>query len=249
MPVPKTSQLARLYLLQNSLLKFPIFENRKIYVYIYVYTCLSSHLLYDCFDKISAQLSFTSAQICWSLPPVPAFVLSSENVNRSFYWGGLFIIHPMKASPPTHTSITQCDISGYHHHWVIHFGCHHCVKYFFLSVVTSNLCFCCLKFLRIFCEDQFYEREKIITKISLCFFLCSDTVLFCCYLFGENMKVLGGGSPQTYFPPIPHWEYLGGGIWENLYRSIFPAVLSHHSLRKRMNKTFSWYKNISRPKI
>ena len=102
MPVCKTRQLARLYLLQNSLLKFPIFENRKIYVYIYVYTCLSSHLLYDCFDKISARLSFTSAQICWSLPPVPAFVLSSGNVNRSFYRGELFI-HPMKASlPPPH---------------------------------------------------------------------------------------------------------------------------------------------------
>ena len=48
----------------------------------------------------SAGCSLTSAGICWSVAPVPAFVLSSGNVNRSFYWGELFI-HPMKGSPPT----------------------------------------------------------------------------------------------------------------------------------------------------
>ena len=87
-----------------------------------LHTCLSGHpARFYWFSVVLTKCSLTCAQIWWSLPPVPAFVLSSGNVNRSFYWGELFI-HPMKGSPPTshsHHSMWYFRISSSLHKYFI----------------------------------------------------------------------------------------------------------------------------------
>ena len=103
---------------------FTFFENGKIHTH----TCqLDARTCFYTISSVGCLLSscWTSTPICWSPPPVPAFVRASANVNRSFYRGEVFIqvgafysswnflFTQRKVLPPHRTPITQCDISGH----------------------------------------------------------------------------------------------------------------------------------------
>ena len=164
---------------------------------------------------------------------MPAFVLSSVNVNRSFYWGELFI-HPMKGAPPRPTPITQCDISGYHR-WIYIFGYHHCITYFIywlpwlmcpsMSLWTNQQTFVWWK---IFREDQHFETYNL--SVFVLIKDCTTPILSVFagrkYLLRENMKVLRDAAPLR--PTL--LSSLIQSIWEvgdeqGLYRSFFFAAL------------------------
>ena len=69
---------------------FTFFENGKIHTH----TCqLDARTCFYTISPAGRLLSswWTPTPICWSPPPVPAFVRASANVNRSFYRGELFI--------------------------------------------------------------------------------------------------------------------------------------------------------------